>query len=161
MNSLKTNKTFIAILAVLMGLAVFVLAVELIQKSSKKSTGTADAVITWNDLYEFDYKTNTAPDKLKKIDGRKVRIAGYVVPLSDDYFVLNEFLLVPNAQACIHVPPPPPNLIVHVKLEDPLPIEKVFNPAWIEGVFEIEETKSIYGSASFKMENATLEEYQY
>lgn len=161
MKSITQNKTFAAILAVLLGLAVFVLAVEFVQKMNKKNDGPQGAVVTWNDLYEFDYKKNIASDKLKKIDGTKIRIAGYVVPLSDDYFVLSEFLLVPNAQACIHVPPPPPNLIVHVKLADPLPVEKVFNPAWIEGVLEIKETKSIHGAASFKMDDATLEEYKY
>ena len=155
------NKTFIALISVLLGLAVFVLAVELIQKATKP-TITGDAtVVTWNDLYEFDYKNNVVPDALKKIDGTRVRIAGYVVPLSDDYFVLNEFLLVPNAQACIHVPPPPPNLIVHVELDEPLPVEKVFNPAWIEGIIEIKETTSIHGPSSFRMKNAVLEEYKY
>lgn len=155
------NKTFIALISVLLGLAVFVIAVEFIQKASRKEPTGNVTVLTWNDLYELDLKNNIIPDKLKKLDGTRVRIAGYVVPLSDDYFVLNEFLLVPNAQACIHVPPPPPNLIIAAKLEDPIPVEKVFNPAWIEGILEIKTTTSVHGPSSFKMDNAILEEYKY
>jgi hypothetical protein len=39
---------------------------------------------------------------------------GYIVPLEDDREEVKEFLLVPSAGARIHVPPPPPNQIVHV-----------------------------------------------
>ncbi len=84
------NKTFIALISVLLGLAVFVIAVEFIQRASRKEPTGNVTVLTWNDLYELDLKNNIIPDKLKKLDGTRVRIAGYVVPLSDDYFVLNE-----------------------------------------------------------------------
>jgi hypothetical protein len=51
------------------------------------------------------------------LDGTKVRIPGYIVPLeADDQGRLTEFFLVPFLGACIHVPPPPPNQIVYVKL---------------------------------------------
>ena len=40
-----------------------------------------------------------------------------MVPLEDDLDVVTEFLLVPYAGACIHVPPPPPNQIVYVKMD--------------------------------------------
>src|SRR5688572_26329044 len=53
--------------------------------------------IKWEDLYKLDYKTGNAPESLKKLHKTKVRIPGFVVPLSDDLSALKEFLLVPNA----------------------------------------------------------------
>jgi hypothetical protein len=153
------QKKFFAVIGIIISITVLALIVQRCKTTKKAPTGNA-TVITWNDLYEFDYKTGKAPQKLLDLDKKKVRIAGYVVPLADEYFVLSEFLLVPNAQACIHVPPPPPNLIIYVKLDEPLPIEKVYNPAWIEGTFTIEPSNSVQGSASFKLSDATLDEYK-
>lgn len=154
------QKKFLAVIGVLISVTAFAIIVQKI-KSSPKDSGGASSTITWNDLYEYDYKTQKVPPKLASLNKKKVKIAGYVVPLADEYFVLSEFLLVPNAQACIHVPPPPPNLIIHVKLDEPLPIEKIYNPAWIEGNFEIKTTTNIYGDASFTISDATLDEYKY
>ncbi len=51
------------------------------------------------------------------MDGEKIRITGYLVPLEyDDTHQIKEFLLVPYFGACIHTPPPPPNQIIHVFL---------------------------------------------
>ncbi len=156
---MSQKKQGIAALGVLIGLAFFAFIADMI-KNPSSSTDSSGLVLTWRDLYEHDYKTGKTTDKLKSADAKRVKIAGYVVPLVDDIRTVKEFLLVPNAQACIHVPPPPPNLIVHVKLKNALPIEKVHNPAWIEGRFEIETTTSVHGPSSFKIEKASLDEYK-
>ena len=54
---------------------------------------------------------------MASLDGKRVQIGGYVVPLDFDATRVKEFLLVPFVGACIHVPPPPPNQIVYVKAE--------------------------------------------
>ena len=51
-----------------------------------------------------------------KMDGARVRLPGYVVPLEEVKGELKEFLLVPYFGACIHSPPPPANQIVHVRV---------------------------------------------
>ena len=117
--------------------------------------------VTWEELYKLDYKTGSAPDSLKKLNNTKVRIPGFIVPLSDDMRSLKEFLLVPNAQACIHVPPPPPNLIVYVVLNHPIPVEQVTNPSWLEGTLTIEKSESDYGAAGYKMKADKMEEYKF
>ena len=130
--------------------------------SSAKGKPTGNAVeVKWETLYKLDYESGKAPEELKVYDGKRVKIAGFVVPLSDNYTMLEEFLLVPDAQSCVHVPPPPPNLIVQSKLETPLTSDKVFNPAWITGVLKIEKTESQYGAAGFQMVVEKLEEYVY
>jgi hypothetical protein len=117
--------------------------------------------IQWEQLGEFNYKTGVLTDFLKKINGTKVRIPGFFVPLADDFRTVTEFLLVPNAQACIHVPPPPPNLIVHVKLDTPINIENITNPTWVEGFFKIEKIESVYGMASYLITSADVEAFEW
>lgn len=116
-------------------------------------------IVRWDDLVKMDYKTGDAPADLLKYKDMMVKIPGYIVPLDDDYVVLTEFLLVPNPQACIHVPPPPPHLIVQAKLKRPLPMEEVKNPAWIYGKLEFKTMTSEYGAASYYMHVEELRPY--
>jgi len=117
--------------------------------------------IDWKMLQQFDHNTGKGPDELMALDGKYVKMPGFVVPLSDNYSELQEFLLVPNAQACIHVPPPPPNLIVTVKLREALPSDQTTNPAWVYGRFKIETTNSEYGGSSYKIDGIKMEKYSY
>ena len=112
-------------------------------------------------LQEFNHKTGKGPEELMAMDGMIVKIPGFVVPLTDDYSELQDFLLVPNAQACIHVPPPPPNLIVTVKLREAIPADQTSNPAWIIGRFKIDPTESQYGGSSYKVDAMKMEKYDY
>src|SRR5206468_7419214 len=54
------------------------------------------------------------------LDGKVVKLPGYVLPIEFNGKQVTEFLLVPWVGACIHTPPPPPNQIVHVKTDKPL-----------------------------------------
>ncbi len=47
-----------------------------------------------------------------ELNGKEVRIAGYLVPLGLDGMMVKEFLIAPFLGACIHVPPPPANQLV-------------------------------------------------
>jgi hypothetical protein len=48
------------------------------------------------------------------LNGVRIEIPGFVVPLDTNPEDVKEFLLVPYFGACIHVPPPPSNQVVHV-----------------------------------------------
>ncbi|MEO0335549.1 MAG: DUF3299 domain-containing protein [Pseudomonadota bacterium] len=115
--------------------------------------------VDWRWLYEFDHNTGKGPDALLDLDGEVVKIPGYIVPLTDDYTSLKEFLLVPDAQACIHVPPPPPNLIVTVELREAISSREVSNPAWVTGVFSISTSKSEHGESSYKLDAVKMERF--
>ena len=67
------------------------------------------------------------------LDGREVQIPGYILPLEFDGTSITEFLLVPYVGACIHVPPPPPNQIVYVRVPDGFESEGLFVPVWVAG----------------------------
>ena len=114
----------------------------------------------WKELVLFDYDSGSRPEFFSQIEGQRVRIPGFIVPLTDEIAVLDEFLFVPNDQACIHVPAPPPNLIIRAKLKEKMPMKNVFNPSWILGKLEIVPTQSEYGSSAFQIQDAQLIEYE-
>ncbi|MCB0394340.1 MAG: DUF3299 domain-containing protein [Bdellovibrionales bacterium] len=124
-----------------------------------KSGGVPE--LKWELMYTLNYETGEVPSTLKKYDGKRVKIAGFIVPLSDNISKLENFLLVPNPQACVHVPPPPPNLIVNVELKRAVPMDKVSNPSWIEGTLSIQTTEHAYGKASYYMVADKVTEYKF
>jgi hypothetical protein len=67
------------------------------------------------------------------IDGKMVRIPGYVLPLEFSGTKVSEFLLVPWVGACIHTPPPEPNQIVYVKPDKAFEIRRTFDAVWVTG----------------------------
>jgi hypothetical protein len=75
------------------------------------------------------------------LDGNQIRMPGYVLPLEFDGDRVTEFLLVPFVGACIHVPPPPANQIVHVSLESGFRSSGLFAPVWVEGRLKVDKTK--------------------
>lgn len=108
--------------------------------------------LRWQTLQKLDYKKNETQDEdLKKAINSHVKIPGFAVPLTDNLQMVQEFLLVPNQMACIHVPAPPPNLIVFVKLPKALPIQELIGPLWLSGILRLKTIKSIYGSSSYEM----------
>lgn len=78
------------------------------------------------------------PRTVAELDGKRVRIGGYVVPLDFEATTIKEFLLVPFVGACIHVPPPPANQIVYVKADEGIEITGQFDPVWVTGTIKTE-----------------------
>jgi hypothetical protein len=74
---------------------------------------------------------------VKELDGKRVRIGGYVVPLDFEATSVKEFLLVPYVGACIHVPPPPPNQIVYVKAAKGFEVAGTFDPVYVTGTLKV------------------------
>ena len=67
------------------------------------------------------------------LDGKMIRIPGYVLPLEFSGAKVTEFLLVPWVGACIHTPPPEPNQIVYVKPDKAFDIRRMFDAVWVTG----------------------------
>ena len=86
----------------------------------------------------------------KELVGKKIKIDGFMVPLDFDYgeaLTVIEFVLVPDAGMCIHVPPPPPNQMIFVKLEKPEKVRYMYQPILIEGILKnTPPIKNVYNS---------------
>jgi hypothetical protein len=75
------------------------------------------------------------------LNGKLVRIPGYLLPLEYSGKLVSEFLLVPWVGACIHTPPPPPNQIVHVKPDKPFETNGMFAAVWVTGTLATTSSK--------------------
>jgi len=68
-----------------------------------------------------------------ELDGQRVRMRGFVVPIGFDGVKVKEFLLVPYVGACIHVPPPPANQIVFIEAAKSIEISGMFEAVAVTG----------------------------
>ena len=119
-------------------------------------------LVTWSDLRKLNYKTGEMPESIRKLMGKSVKIPGFAVPLEGDdgFEYVKEFLLVPTFGACIHVPPPPPNQVIHVILDKSVHFEKLLYAVWITGIIEIGEYflegSSDFGKQTYDTETSYL-----
>lgn len=128
---------------------------------AREASVTEEAIsIDWRVLAGLDYNNGKATDSLKKLDGKLVRIPGFVVPLDDFQEDGAEFLLVPYYGACVHTPPPPPNQIVMVEMAGRKSIKLgLFDAVWLSGRLKIQSVESPYGTVGYTLEGMKVEPY--
>ncbi|HWV11632.1 DUF3299 domain-containing protein [Pseudomonas sp. GD03944] len=98
---------------------------------------------------------------VKELDGQAVKLPGYIVPLDvTDEGRVTEFLLVPYFGACIHVPPPPSNQIVHVRAELGVLLDALYQPFWIEGPLKVEHSSSELAEVGYQMQADKIYAYE-
>jgi uncharacterized protein len=130
-----------------------------LNSSELGDTGAKPIDLDWAKLRELDVASGRASDALKAADGRYVKMPGFMIPLEDNSQEVSEFLLVPSPMACIHVPAPPPNQIVHVKMASGRRAKASYGPVWTYGRFHITEVTHAYGKASFELVGERTEPY--
>ena len=95
------------------------------------------------------------------LNDQHIRLPGYIVPLEvSEEGRTTEFLLVPYFGACIHVPPPPSNQIVHVRSEIGVKLEELYQPYWIEGQMQVKPSTSELADAGYQMEAEKIYVYE-
>lgn len=97
------------------------------------------------------------PAVVQALDGKRVKLGGYVVPLDFDATSVKEFLLVPFVGACIHVPPPPPNQLVYVKSETGFDVKGLFDPVWVTGRMQTKVAFTGLAEAGYSLDAETVE----
>jgi len=98
---------------------------------------------------------------VEALDGVQVKLPGYIVPLDmSEEGRITEFLLVPYFGACIHVPPPPSNQIVHATSELGVKVEQLYQPFWIEGPLRVEHASSELAEAGYRMDAQKIYFYE-
>jgi hypothetical protein len=91
------------------------------------------------------------------LNGKRVHIGGYVVPLDFDATTVKEFLLVPYVGACIHVPPPPPNQIIYVKTDKGFEVGGSFDPVYVTGTIKTESQYTGLAETGYSIEAEKVE----
>jgi hypothetical protein len=118
--------------------------------------------VDWQTLRELDYHTGQKSSTIAQLisDGVIVRVPGFMIPIEDAADAVTEFLLIPYPMACVHVPPPPPNLMIHVKMAGTKKQKVFWEPVWVQRHLQVVETTSPYREAAYTMTGMLVEPYQ-
>ena len=101
-------------------------------------------------LREIEAKLEQAP-VVRELDGKRVRLPGYALPLEYAGERVTDLLLLPFYGACIHVPPPPLNQVVYVKSERGVEVRRLFDTLWVTGRLTAQRTDSEWGDAGYTL----------
>ncbi len=98
----------------------------------------------------------------KELDGVSVKLPGFIVPLDiGKDGLVSEFFLVPYFGACIHVPPPPPNQIVYVRMNKGIALDSIYEAYWITGKMRLQNKSTRLGAAAYQLAGEKVEIYKY
>lgn len=123
------------------------------------------------DLSDDDPRAQQLLDKLMalwkeapvvpSLEGQRVKLPGFVVPLEMNAKKIDQFLLVPYFGACIHVPPPPANQTVHVVTGEGKAFEGgLFDAVWVTGTMRVERLSSELAEAGYRLEDSSVVPYE-
>jgi len=113
-------------------------------------------------LRELKKIWNAAPI-VESMEGRYVKMPGFVVPLEMVGEKATEFFLVPYFGACIHVPPPPANQMIYVVMQQGKGVTvtgDMLQAIWVTGNTSIKHTSNELGSAGYMLYATAVEPYK-
>ena len=103
----------------------------------------------------------TSVNIVAELAEESVRLPGFVVPLEyDEDQRVTEFFLVPFFGACIHVPAPPPNQIIHVSIPAGFELSSIYEPYVVEGTIQISLTERDLGISAYSIVPDAVVRYQ-
>lgn len=100
-----------------------------------------------------------------EFNNSNIRLAGFIVPLEfDDNQIIKEFFLVPYFGACIHLPPPPPNQIIHVTVDTTyikqgFHLEQLYEPVWVSGQLKTELLEKSMATSAYSLSAHAIAPY--
>lgn len=98
------------------------------------------------------------PDLLDK----RILLPGFIVPTAfNDERLVTEFFLVPFFGACIHVPPPPPNQIIHVKYEQGMELDSYYDAYYVLGELSGQVVRNEMAESAYSMKAEAVEIFTY
>ena len=98
----------------------------------------------------------------KALDGALIKIPGFIVPLDvGKDGLVTDFFLVPYFGACIHVPPPPPYQIVHVRISKGIALDSIYEAYWITGRMKVVNKSTRLGTSAYQLAASNVEIYKY
>ena len=111
---------------------------------------------TWRPIFD-----ENATKVVTSLDGQRVRLPGYIVPLQYSGDGVTVFILAPYAGACIHVPPPPANQLVYVTTAAPYPNEGIFDAVWVTGTIQAQASTTDLAQIGYAMVADDIELYEW
>lgn len=152
-----------------------VLAIEWVDLLSQKDL---DAILNppelshdlygWEEQLEDNPQASAYSEALQSFDvnpdlvNKRILIPGFIVPTAyNDERKVTEFFLVPFFGACIHLPPPPPNQIIHVSYERGVQLENFYDAHVVHGTLKSEVVRNDLANSAYTLEAEGVSIYSY
>jgi hypothetical protein len=110
-----------------------------IDESSFGVDAGTEMPLTFTSLMKWEYdakKNSPPPESVKKLDGRKVRIIGFMYPLEEGANIQN-FCLLRSTQTCCYGPQVQYNQYIFVRMVKPTQFHRL-DPVSCVGVFRVD-----------------------
>ena len=112
------------------------------QAIASLAASNVDAEPILREMVEIDrLKRENGNRLVESLDGRRISLAGYMLPTEYSGDKVVEFMLVADDGACIHTPVPPMNQLVHVRFEEAFESQGLFTPVVVSGVINTNASK--------------------
>lgn len=93
--------------------------------------------------------------------GQTGSISGFLVPLEvGDEQMLYSFFLVPYFGACTHYPPPPPNQMIYVRLDEPFKIPNLNQAYTLTGRFKSGLYEDMLGTSAYQLTLMSMQNFE-
>ena len=94
--------------------------------------------------------------------GKRIMIPGFIVPTAyNEERKITEFFLVPFFGACIHLPPPPPNQIIHVSYQRGFTLGNFYDAHVVHGLLTSEIINTDIADSAYKLVAEGVSVYSY
>lgn len=92
------------------------------------------------------------------LEGERIELAGFMVPLETQGDTVTQFLLVPEAGQCIHVPPPPMNQTLMVDAStQPTALRDLYQPIIVTGRLSVGEQQFELADSGYTLVDVAVE----
>ncbi len=101
-------------------------------------------------------------------DGQEITLSGFAIPAPSEEDGASVFYLVELPGLCSHMPPPPPNQLVRIRLEEDWAPEYMHQPVSVTGRMQIDPTEKVFQvvdgdvpmKATWQLEAAAVEDFR-
>jgi hypothetical protein len=122
----------------------------------------------WEDQLGGDSEGQAYKNALQSFDvnpdviDERIMIPGFIVPTEyNDDKKITAFFLVPYFGACMHLPPPPPNQIIHVRYKEGVSLDDSYEPHMVMGALAGEVTRNNLADSAYSIVAEGVEIYTY
>lgn len=122
----------------------------------------------WEQQLEGNPETEAYLSALKSFDvnpdlvNQRIMLPGFIVPTAfDEDRKVVEFFLVPFFGACIHLPPPPPNQIIHVTYEPGLILDNLYDAHVVHGLLTADTVNHDLADSAYSLQAEGVSIYEF
>lgn len=101
-----------------------------------------------NDAYLQALSSTNVIDELNE---KRIRIPGFVVPVTIEGDKTTEFFIVPYFGACIHYPPPPPNQTIFAVYPKGFGLDEIWDPFDFSGLLTTSVKQNELATAAYHL----------